>query len=268
MEFSQKEEEAEDEYEELKQKQSSLKWKIEEQKDFLEKKRKAAEELTKTQSKQTKQILDTIDGLKNENKLSEKKIFSIKESISEHKQRIVELEKEQESISVEIKETQKKIIKCKNEKDKFEKNGCKEVQNISELIQDIESKMKSTEQEYKEITSKLKSRDKEMKEPFVKRKSVDERDANGVHALLDEMIRKREEELTCPVCLETATVPIFSCSESHLICSKCLPDLPKPSKCPICRKKFGRNPKRNRLAETWLEELQDLIKRKDNMLSK
>ena len=82
------------------------------------------------------------------------------------------------------------------------------------------------------------------------------------------MIRKKEEELTCPVCLQTATVPIFSCSESHLICSKCLPDLPKPSRCPICRKKFGRNPKRNRLAETWLEELQDLIQRKDNMLSK
>jgi len=43
LDFTQKEEEAEDEYEELKQKQSSLKWKIEEQKDFLEKKRKAAE---------------------------------------------------------------------------------------------------------------------------------------------------------------------------------------------------------------------------------
>ena len=48
------------------------------------------------------------------------------------------------------------------------------------------------EQEYKEITSKLKSRDKEMKEPFVKRKSVDERDANGIHALLDKIIRKKE----------------------------------------------------------------------------
>ena len=126
------------------------------------------------------------------------------------------------------------------------------------------------EQEYKEITLKLKSRDKEMIETFVKRKSVDERDANGIHALLDEMIRKKEEELTCPcpVCLETATVPIFSCSESHLICSKCLPDLPKPSRCPICRKKFERNPKRNRLAEAWLEELQDLIKRKENILNK
>jgi len=91
---------------------------------------------------------------------------------------------------VEIKENQKQIIKCKNEKDKFEKNGCKEVQNISDLIQDIESKMHSMEKEYKEITLRLKSRNKEMKETFVKRKSVDERDPNGIHALLDEMKKK------------------------------------------------------------------------------
>ena len=130
LDFSQKEEEAEDEYNELKQEQSSLKLKIEEQKDILEKKRETAEELTKTQSKEAKHILDTIDGLKNENELSEKKIFSIKELISEHKQRIVELEKEQESISVEIKENQKKIIKCKNEKDKVEKMVAKKFKTL------------------------------------------------------------------------------------------------------------------------------------------
>jgi len=34
-------------------------------------------------------------------------------------------------------------------------------------------------------------------------------------------IKEKENDLECPVCLETADVPIFMCSEMHLICSSC-----------------------------------------------
>ena len=34
-------------------------------------------------------------------------------------------------------------------------------------------------------------------------------------------ISKKEQELECPVCLETATTPIMMCEEQHLICHSC-----------------------------------------------
>ena len=79
--------------------------------------------------------------------------------------------------------------------------------------------------------------------------------------------------LECPVCLETATVPIYMCSQSHLICSNCRPSV---TKCPVCREKYSIPPctvqyrngfrylnysyRRHRYAERELEELKKLKK--------
>ena len=45
-------------------------------------------------------------------------------------------------------------------------------------------------------------------------------------------IKEKEADLECPVCLETAEAPIFTCQEMHLICANCRPKL---SDCPECR---------------------------------
>ena len=34
-------------------------------------------------------------------------------------------------------------------------------------------------------------------------------------------IEKKKEDLTCPICLEVAKTPIYTCPESHIICSAC-----------------------------------------------
>ena len=49
---------------------------------------------------------------------------------------------------------------------------------------------------------------------------------------LKEAIEKKEEDLKCPICLETAQPPIFMCPDSHIICSECAP---KVQTCPQCR---------------------------------
>ena len=54
-------------------------------------------------------------------------------------------------------------------------------------------------------------------------------------------IEKKEEDLTCPVCLEIAKPPIFTCPESHLICTACGP---KVQMCPQCRVDLPTPPKR------------------------
>ena len=38
-----------------------------------------------------------------------------------------------------------------------------------------------------------------------------------------EKITKEKADLECPVCLETADVPIYTCPKQHLICSVCRP---------------------------------------------
>ena len=40
--------------------------------------------------------------------------------------------------------------------------------------------------------------------------------------LLEEQIKKKESDLECPVCLETAQIPIYMCNEQHIICQHCL----------------------------------------------
>ena len=59
--------------------------------------------------------------------------------------------------------------------------------------------------------------------------------------LLKEAIEKKEEDLKCPICLETAKPPIFMCPDSHIICSECAP---KVQTCPECRVRLPNPPKR------------------------
>ena len=64
-------------------------------------------------------------------------------------------------------------------------------------------------------------------------------------------------ELECVVCIEVPQHPIqiFSCSNHHLLCTKCKNN-PVISKCPVCKQNFAKTPaKRNRLAEKMIEML-------------
>ena len=67
-----------------------------------------------------------------------------------------------------------------------------------------------------------------------------------------------EERLRCPVCLETAGRPIYTCDEDHLVCGDCTP---KMTECPMCREEFTlATSKRFRGAERQAERLVALKK--------
>ena len=69
-------------------------------------------------------------------------------------------------------------------------------------------------------------------------------------------IEKKTEDLTCPVCLETAAAPIYSiCQQMHFVCSDCQPRL---TFCPECREAYQGPPRRHRYAERDAQELKDL----------
>merc|ERR1719462_1073108 len=73
---------------------------------------------------------------------------------------------------------------------------------------------------------------------------------------LKQAVKKKEEDLTCSICLETAKPPIFMCPDSHIICSACAP---KVRKCPECRVRLPNPLKRHRFAEKTSLDLDDLL---------
>merc|ERR1719447_1596926 len=73
---------------------------------------------------------------------------------------------------------------------------------------------------------------------------------------LKQAVEKKEEDLTCPICLETAKPPIFMCPDSHIICSICAP---KVRTCPECRVRLPNPLKRHRFAEKTSQDLDDLL---------
>jgi len=75
---------------------------------------------------------------------------------------------------------------------------------------------------------------------------------------LKQAIATKEEDLVCPVCLEIAQTPIFTCPDSHIICSACAPKL-KVQECPQCRVDLPTPLKRNRFAEKTAVELEELL---------
>jgi len=80
---------------------------------------------------------------------------------------------------------------------------------------------------------------------------------------LKTIIKEKERSLECPVCFETAKIPIYMCSESHLICFTCKL---KMNDCPVCRKKYPEELIRNRYAEEDADKLADLYLRMEDMM--
>ena len=62
-------------------------------------------------------------------------------------------------------------------------------------------------------------------------------DNKNLITFLTKSIEEKEALLECPVCLQTASSPIFSCGQQmHLVCSSCHPRL---TTCPECREGVG-----------------------------
>ena len=71
------------------------------------------------------------------------------------------------------------------------------------------------------------------------------------NSITDEYIR---DLLECPVCMETIkSVPVYQCTNGHVICKDCIEKL---NKCPICRNNSGLN--RNLKLENIVQRLEGI----------
>merc|ERR1719341_1718368 len=84
-------------------------------------------------------------------------------------------------------------------------------------------------------------------------------------SLLDEQIATRRKELECPVCLEEAAPPIYSCVAQHLVCGKCRIRM---EQCGVCRVPYHQQLLRHRYAEKDHQQLMDLCRQRDALRQK
>ena len=169
----------------------------------------------------------------NEDKISfnEKEISKLDHEIMKQERVLQELKQKQKNLKDDDKTIGEKIEKIKKKRERFEMYVGKEMSKaknnevkISEEIQILREKIKNAKT--KEVSNM--QRNELSEEP---KKLVDETSSKYREFLLKSM-KKKESQLECPVCLETAVSPIFSCSKQHLICSSCRPKL---KQCPECR---------------------------------
>ena len=157
-------------------------------------------------------------------------------------------------VEMEIKELEANLVRLKSEKQKMTNETARDTEQIEKLTKKrlkLEKSIDAEMKRYLESDSKMK---KEIEYIEAKIDAI-ENAANGSHdgsspnsAMVDfimQSIESKEKDLECPVCLETAIAPIFSCPESHVICSTCRP---KVSKCPECRVTYKGPPRRHRFS--------------------
>lgn len=216
---------------------------------------------------QTTQALAAIDEkiskIDEANADKNKQIDCINESISLYQSKLAELETEKQKIETEKRESSTSRDQLMLEKYRLEA-GMRRINSgvkCSPLI-DRKPSMHHTinvrETKSIEQSAQLES-DKSapaINEAIRSFRFFNSNIQDRVLDMMDRSISEKIADLECPVCLETAKIPIYTCAESHVLCSKCRPKL---SSCPQCRQNLGKfGFKRHRFAEKVSVELEML----------
>ena len=156
-----------------------------------------------------------------------KEISSIEEANDKMVKRVRCIDAEAETLAKEKEEIKLALI----ENDKRLETLSNKKKELEEMIDSEMRRLMERDAEVREILSRLSSGGplKQENTPGdVKMTPVDLK----MVEFLKQAVEKKEQDLTCPICLETAKPPIFMCPDSHIICSSCAP---KVRTCPECR---------------------------------
>ena len=150
----------------------------------------------------------------------------------------------------------KRMLQEKNEIKRGTEDNAKKLQGLAEKKCELEitintemKKFKTRDTEIKEDMEKIKTSISYINDAPHEAQAVSDPHIRMVDFLM-QSISLKEADLQCPVCLETASSPIYSCPD--VICSSCRP---KVKQCPVCRVRYQGQPQRHRFAEKTLEDL-------------
>ena len=209
------------------------------------------QQMIEVKSREMKILLVNISGIEDDNCLKDKRTNSIDAEINDLEDRIAKLKKEKLVIDDEKDVASKNLMKLNAKKVKLEKYIEVEMMKAKARELDLETEIDEINGE---LTALIRCDSSELGE------NIEMIDHDPGQKLLDFLaisIYEKEKDLECPVCLETASSPIYSCQENHLICSSCRPMV---KLCPECRMEYGGKKvlRRHRYAEKTVVELERL----------
>ena len=243
------------EKEELEEKERAAK-----EKEEREKKRRTLSVATNKQVDDLRAKIEKVKGqmAREKGKIEEvtgskaKDISVVTMSISEAEDKNDSRVKQVARVDMEIKELEEMLVRKKSEKQKMTNETARDVDQIEKLTKKrmkLEKAIDAEMKRYLESDAKMKKDIEYIEAKIDAIENVANGSTDGSNpnsAMVDfimQSIESKEKDLECPVCLETAIAPIFSCPESHVICATCRP---KVSKCPECRVTYKGPPRRHR----------------------
>ena len=211
-------------------------------------------EIISTKSKEMRIILVTIDERKDAKQKDAKKITEIDTMVTELEKRIKTLKVEKEELKQNIEHEDKQLKKHVKKKERLEtyldtttKKVMTEGKRLETKVQSVRDQLAETRKRKEQVVRAAPPPSSQL--PFLE--------------FISGQIQEKEKELECPVFLETADTPIFSClKHQHLVCQHCRPRL---KECPECREQYA-EVTRHRYAEKTVEQLKTLIVQRSNLL--
>jgi len=245
-------------FEKLHQENEIIQSKIKIKDKELEDHQGKVDELVDGQAKALTKFINMIDKTEDDKMENVKKIGILDKEIEELQEKILRIKDEQKTLKSKTQQFDDQIEKMCKKRQKLEKYMESEMARVKaegETITNDLDKLKTDLEQNIQATNDLAN----MEMPAAGAAKV-ETPNEGTSRLLDFLsasIKEKEADLECPVCLEPADIPIYMCTEMHLICSACKP---KVKECPECRQPYTGQPRRHRYAEKTAEELRKLRK--------
>jgi len=233
--------------------------------DLLDKNKSNLDDMIEIKSKEMKELIVRISTIEDQNIGKDKRMTSIDLEIEDLERGISKLKTEKQLMEKEKDMANSTKQKLSTKKGNLETYIEEEMKNTKERENSIKKKIKTIEEEISVLDNINAKEDKD------KTKEIEQIVVNDPNQILldflDNSIIDKEKDLECPVCLETASSPIYSCQENHLICSVCRP---KVAECPECRMVYRDNEgmRRHRYAEKTATELERLIEQRNKIVGR
>ena len=245
-------------FEKLQEENEEIQTKIKEKEREFEKHSEAVSEMIDNQAKAMTNYISVISKTEDEKSENVKEMAKLDEEVKELEGKISKIKEEQKALNSKCQQCDAQIEKMERKRKKLEKYMESEMNRVKlegETITNEIEKLNGSLQANIKATEDLARMDVSTKAECEATDPVKKESTSRMVEFLATSIKEKESDLECPVCLETAEVPIFMCPEMHLICSNCRP---KVKECPECRVVYTGQPRRHRYAEKTAEELKKL----------
>ena len=215
-------------------------------------------EMIDNQAKAMTNYISVISKTEDEKAEKIKEIKKLDLEISDLEAKILKVKEAQQELTSKCQLCDTQIDKMEKKRKKLEKYMETEMGKVKqegeEITNDIEKLNEALKYNIK-ATEDLAKVDIAVKPETNQATTPVNESTNRMLDFISKSIKEKEADLECPVCMETADVPIYMCPEMHLICSSCRP---KVKECPECRVHYQGPPRRHRYAEKTAEELKKL----------